>query len=527
MRPSTPPREGLLEQPVADGAENGFGLGVLSLEKAKGAAGGLSFGKMAMSFLENLKPEIFNRRRGSPRRPLSSTAWLDGLRGWAAFIVCFVHLSVYTHSHIESCYAYEVKPEDTEIKFSPASWFLIRYFFSGGHLAVMVFFTISGYVLTRRQIQLLHEGRRDDFLEAVNSSMIRRAVRLFFPVVCSTFTFAMIWHIFGIYVPFPPIQDNIFLEIWHWMGETLQFFYFFRNGFLFTNYNGHTWTIPVELRGSMFVFVWLFALHRISHRIRILMTLGMAIYLAVFTTGAWYAAFFAGMFTCELDLLAAEGSVAEVRLPWDGLRKKLNGNTFLRQYVLHFVLLCGLYLGNQPSNDFQKKAEVLGTCPGWMTLSHLIPPVYNDDKADKTHRWFFLFWASWMLLASIKEIAWVRRFFELPFSQYLGKVSFALYLIHGPMIGILSERLFFMTGVKKPVFPDEYIHWGSYYNKWHDASWWPFPDGGPPGLEPNFLVCVAISIPIFLYVAELGTKFFDAPSVPFAKAVYKKLLSLK
>ena len=34
------------------------------------------------------------------------------------------------------------------------------------------------------------------------------------------------------------------------------------------------------------------------------------------------------------------------------------------------------------------------------------------------------------------------------FNSDLGRHSFALYLMHGPMIGILSERLFYLTGVK-------------------------------------------------------------------------------
>lgn len=46
--------------------------------------------------LDILMPEILRRKSGT-RRALSSTAWLDGLRGWAALIVCMVHLTVYTH----------------------------------------------------------------------------------------------------------------------------------------------------------------------------------------------------------------------------------------------------------------------------------------------------------------------------------------------------------------------------------------------------------------------------------------------
>lgn len=44
---------------------------------------------LVSSLLDGLTPEILRRKSG-PRRPLSSTAWLDGLRGWAALIVCMV-----------------------------------------------------------------------------------------------------------------------------------------------------------------------------------------------------------------------------------------------------------------------------------------------------------------------------------------------------------------------------------------------------------------------------------------------------
>ncbi len=91
------------------------------------------------------------------------------------------------------------------------------------------------------------------------------------------------------------------------------------------------------------------------------------------------------------------------------------------------------------------------------------------------------------------------------------------------MIGILSERLFYLVGLKQAVSETEIQNFGHLANKWRDASWWPFSPGGTPGFEPNFLVCVAISVPVFLYVAELGTKFFDAPSVPFARWAYIKM----
>ncbi len=415
MRSSSGPQELLaLEQQAPEPSENGLGF---SVEKAKDAAQGLSFGKMFHSLLESLKPEILTRRRHATRRPLSPTAWLDGLRGWAAFIVCIVHLSVYTHTDIESCFAQDL-PEDGSVpRSTPASWPVLRILFSGGHAAVMVFFIISGYVLTKKMISLLHEGRRDEFIEAANSAMVRRPLRLFYPVIVSTFCFAASWHIFNIAVPWPIKQSNILLEFGNWISETLLFTFFFRHGFLFTLYNIHTWTIPVELRGSMMVYVWLFALHRVSHRLRIMLTAASVIHLVFFSAGSWYACFYAGMLTVECDLLASSDSTVDVKLPWDGLMKYLRRRRILRQILLHAMLAFGLHLAGQPSSDWKKRADTLGNCPSWGTLSTLIPPAYDDGPGNQNHRWFWLFWCAWFLIISIKEIGWARRLFEGSFSQ--------------------------------------------------------------------------------------------------------------
>jgi len=270
----------------------------------------------------------------------------------------------------------------------------------------------------------------------------------------------------------------------------------------------------------MYLFVWLFALHQLDNKVRILMQVVMVLYLSLGSPQAWYACFFAGMLTAELDLVSSLES--PIRLPWDAALKALRKRKFLRGILLHAMMIAGLFLGGQPSSDGnQTQQDVLGTCRGWKTLNKFIPLSYHDDE-HAVWRWFWLFWAAWMVLVSVKEIPWAKAVFEARFSQYLGKHSFALYLIHGPMIGILGERLFYLAGVKKlpPLEPEAEIKFGHLVNRWHDASWWPFSDQGPYGMEPNFLFCQVLCVICFLYVAELSTKVFDVPSVKFSRSVY-------
>lgn len=378
-----------------------------------GALKGVSGKRVAATLIETFTPEILHRRKTATKR-IGPTAYLDGLRGAAAFCVVLMHLLTYTHDGVEICYGslFYWGHHNNSLLSLP----FIRVFVLGGHFAVQLFFVISGYVLPRRLIQLLHEGRRDDFIENAHSAMVRRPFRLFLPILWSTFAFAMSWHIFGLETPWPAHKANIFLEIVEWINESAKFVFFFRRGDLYTWYNIHSWTIPVELQGSMFIYLWLFLTHTIDTRRRVLLTLGMVLYLAIGAAGAWFAGFFAGMLTAELDMLAAEGNTLQIQFPWDSFRKWLNVHRWIKQTLLHVMLVFGLFLAGEPTGDNLKIKDIFDSCPGWYTLSRLIPPAYDDGKAS-TFRWFWLFWGAWMTLVAVKEINWVRWLFETRPSQ--------------------------------------------------------------------------------------------------------------
>lgn len=474
---------------------------------------GLTAAQVASWVFDILKPELFSRRKGGHKalgHDRSTTAWLDGLRGWAALSVCIFHVTVEPQWHvgIESCYGAPLPSGGSNT--TPAAWPMIRLFWSGGHFAVLVFYTISGYVLPRRLISLLHEGRQIEFIASLHAAICRRPLRLFLPVLWSTLLTLPLSYITGIPIGSIPQKNNVFLDLFTWLRETGKFLYFYRSNDLAHPYNPHTWTIPIELRGSVFVFAWLFVLSQISNKKRLLLTLAMIWYLAFATPGAMYATFFAGMVTAELDLIAA--GEAQMSLPWDKLVQVLRKHSLPRTLLLHAVFLGALYLGSQPSEGSNGKDQVLGKCYGWRTLGKWTPEAADDGYLD-----FWWFWAAWLLLLACKEIKWLKRGLEAGFSQYLGRISFALYLLHGLVLRFFLAGLYYLAGVKKPQDGDT---WASLWLQWYDASWFPFTNHGPIGLEPNFLFCAAISITIFLYVAELGTKFLDAPSVRMSKWVY-------
>lgn len=384
----------------------------------QGTLRGLSPSKVASNVLSSLKPDLF-RARKPVLRPVP-TAWLDGLRGVAAFVVCVSHLTGYVYFNTGLCYGHETDPG--QIYRSPIGLPFIRILFSGQYYAVVLFFMISGYVLTKRLIALLHQGRREEFLEALNSSVCRRPGRLWLPVIWSTFALAVFWHATGIVTPFPPREPTFIKELWNWKRETLTFMDPFRAGFmLWTNFNYHTWTIPVELRGSMLLYVWLFATSQFSARTRVLLTLVVLWYYVYGIDGVFYASFFAGYIIAECDLIYAENIGSIAKLPWDGLIQALRRRPKLKQIVLHGLLITGLFLSGQPYTQFHDREVVMNQCGVWSILNKMIPVAYEIPEwappllrgmTPLSWRWFWFFWAAWLTVFSCNNINWVKKLFE-------------------------------------------------------------------------------------------------------------------
>jgi peptidoglycan/LPS O-acetylase OafA/YrhL len=135
---------------------------------------------------------------------------------------------------------------------------------------------------------------------------------------------------------------------------------------------------------------------------------------------------------------------------------------------------------------------------------------------EADHKWFYLFWASAFLVASIPRISWLKAFFEMRFNQYLGRISYALYLVHGPVLWTLGDRLYLAAGFARESNVEGLVDW---------INIWPLPKGGPLGLEPAFLILHVILLPFTLWVAEVVTKLFDKPSIRFAQWAYRKVVA--
>ncbi|KAH8698695.1 putative acyltransferase [Talaromyces proteolyticus] len=431
-------------------------------------------------------------------KQLRRTAYLDGLRGFAAFMVYWLHHQLWAHEDLQMNRAFE-----NAFGWDGHYYFValpgVRTFFSGGHFAVTVFYVISGYVLSAKPLALIQAGEYVKLSDSVGSSLFRRWLRLFLPVIGTTFVFMSLLHIFNLPTSVLDKAPTYSEEVSKWYKEFNDFAFIFRSGGepWFT-YHFHAWSIPVEFRGSIMIYASIIAFSRCTRDARLLCQLGLIIYFVWITDGWFCGLFSSGMLLCDLDLLAAN----------DNLPRFLSKLRPYKQTIFHTLFIASIYLGGVPSSN----ADVnnLRDSYGWQYLSYLKP------KAMWDYKWFYLTWASTFLVSSVPHISWLKAFFETHFCQYLGRISFAFYLVHGPVLWLVADRLYASVGWTK---------------EWHGSNipgWinkFPLPKGGPLGLEPSFLAIHLIVLPLTLWLAEVLTKVFDDPSIRISQWLYNKTLA--
>jgi peptidoglycan/LPS O-acetylase OafA/YrhL len=455
-----------------------------------------TYARLTKWAVDLLQPS-FLTKAGWPRKQLGRTAYLDGLRGFAAFIVYWHHHQLWAHDAIgagpilENAFGY-----NGHYYFAclPA----VRTFFTGGHFAVSVFFVISGYVLSAKPLMLIHAGEHIKLADNLASALFRRWLRLFIPVICTTFLYMTSWHAFGLWTD-SEHQSNYRDELWKWYAEFKNFsFVFNTSGDPWFPYNIHVWSIPVEFRGSIVIYTALLALSRCTRNARLWCEVGLIFYFMYIVDGWFSSMFVAGMLLCDLDLLAENN-----KLPRFFSRLEP-----FKELIFCHLLVISIYLSGVPSHG--SDLQVLKTSRGWYYLSFLKPQAVFDYK------WFYLFWAATFLVASTSRIAWLKSFFETPFNQYMGRISFAFYLVHGPVLWILGDRLYVATGWVKESHPNGLPDWINTFQ---------LPKAGPLCLELSFLAPNLILLPVTLWLAEITTKLLDKPSVKFAQWAYARTLA--
>jgi peptidoglycan/LPS O-acetylase OafA/YrhL len=201
----------------------------------------------------------------------SPTAWLDGMRGYASFFVSLYHLRNGFTDNVHKGWGTDGANHSLlELPF-------IRLLFAGPSM-VAIFFLVSGYSLCWGSFKDLQVGKVEKCLDRIRSSIFRRFLRLYLPTIASAFV-VLVCISLGLYdksnkmdartgyrEPLPKFYPTTFEQIQDWCAETLKFVNFWPQGANTENrhlYYPHSWSIPVEFKCSIMLYVGMIAIAKL------------------------------------------------------------------------------------------------------------------------------------------------------------------------------------------------------------------------------------------------------------------------
>ncbi|KAI1741285.1 acyltransferase family-domain-containing protein [Xylaria scruposa] len=428
------------------------------------AKGSLLLRGIPRQFWAILKPSFLSRtaqkptfsEETAPPKRKHTTEYLDGVRGVASLIVFILHWSHNSYPSVNSGWGY---------KGNTSFWLLpfIRLVFSGAAM-VAVFFVVSGFVLTHRFIQRMYKLEYNELFSGLTSLTFRRAIRLYLPsFASSTLAFICVClglvsvpskvdgkrfhHSFHAYLDYLDAESNP----WGWDAE----FYGF--------YNPQLWSIAVEFRGSMVVFLLTLGLAKSRASVRMIVELFVLIH--SFAHKRWDVALFvAGMMLAEMEV-------------WVSRRASLS-KTKLVNFVLVFTLILGLYLCGYPRDGAT-------STPGYMWSQNVWP--YTAYR-----RRFWLAIGAILSVGTLVFLPTLQVLFMTRPARYLGRISFALYLVHG-----LGNRTI---------------------GKWLIYACWTYiGNEGFWRYTCSFVVSTILYFPIVIWASDIFWRTVDMPSTKLAK----------
>lgn len=457
------------------------------------------------------------RPRGGDR--LSPTAYLDGMRGLAAFIVFFCH---YFYSSFTIADGWGSNGANYDVMKLP----FLRLVYAGPPM-VAVFFIISGYALSLKPLKLARSQKWGDLATTLSSFVFRRAFRLFMPTAISTFMIVCLVQLgaydwnrewsqdrtyhWNVQETAPDTKDGWMAQLSDWAWNMYNFLHIWgweKYGGS-TYYDVHLWTIPIEFRASMMLFLTMVGLCRLRTSMRLAFLALVTVF--SYRSDRWeMVLFYVGMLYAELDIIrgahtdpatnaalqaqhhhqslpTTEPSNNNDNKPMDYVGTGGSASTLgqrscsrLARMGWGLAAMLSLYFLSQPDVNSENT-------PGWVFLSSLIPE-WVDDK----YRYWQCVGAIMFVFCTARMPSLQRLFNSAPV-QYLGRISYAIYLMHGPVlhtVGYAIERwAWAVTGTE-----------GASYHR-------------------GFFLASVFVVPAVVWAADVFWRAVDAPVVRFSKAL--------
>lgn len=437
-----------------------------------------------MSVLRFLRPSFLSSRHGGGSKPhkIQPTAYLNGVRGVAALCVFFQHYLVKYFKFLDN--GYLSKPEESRYLQLP----FVRLIFTGRFM-VANFFILSGFVLSCKPLRLIRK-RDPALLDCLASSVFRRVPRLFLPLIPPLVVSAICnynhWYNDEAYDR--PVDPNVqYPDLFNRLSEEYGYFTQLIDPFSWGSYHPkhtpHMWTLPMEFRGSMVVFLLLLCLSKTKAAMRVLLLAAFAYY--CLQTAHWDTFLFvSGILLAEFHLVQKDaGYCLEDFLQLINIHNKETTKlvTVISRVFWSLVFVFGLFIGSWPCNN-------ASATPGLVTLDLLTPQRYNSEEL---HGYFWYSLAAIMIMLALENLPILQRPFASPLARYLGDISFAFYIIHWTFIWTIGRL----------ITNETIVLFGSHF---------------------GFAIGALFVIPITICIADVYWRMFDMGAVTFSRWLWIK-----
>lgn len=430
-----------------------------------------------------IRSRVWNEEAPKPKQ--FPTSYLNGLRG-------ITSVKVFTFHYIMAFSNGGFEPWGTD---SRHKYFLelpiIRYFYAG--FTAHIFFGIAGYLTTLRLFQLIDrhdQASQSKVLINISGALFRRAFRLYLPTFIITLITAHYIY-FGFYEGNRPLlEDHLKLfpgdwnepkperaatywkQLYFWGHEMFDLTNIFTAGAVYPWHDQHLWSILAELKGSLFLYMVLMATAQCRVYVRLAVMCAMTY--MYFLWNHWEIwVYILGAIVAQIDLLLTEREDRKNQLlpsgvpdrfppspprspapdemkrqdqyPWTQyFRPSTIMPTTGRAWLRILGFLVAFYFLSYPIHGSRDYA------PGYVWLNQIIPEWM--DRKDKFYPNIGTAMLLLLLARSDPHTSKWRWILNTNVAQYLGKISFALYLVHGPILHafgyMLPQRIWWMMGIQ-------------------------------------------------------------------------------
>jgi hypothetical protein len=255
----------------------------------------------------------------------------------------------------------------------------------------------------------------------------------------------------------------------------------------------------------MLLFMVILMLSRVQLRIRQATVFGLMLY--CLASGNWAAfEFLAGFFLAEIHILQSV-QAKDYESSETATYQQPPRRTAQLLKIVHFAIIAiGLFIGGWPNQDADKT-------PGIRAFLALTPEPFVKNIDGAAQRFWFGLAAAFMVW-SVGALPLLKRFFEGPFAQYCGRISFAMYICHGFGLGLWEKRVLGWQGIPasgEPGTPDYKPGEEAYGVKGYIGC------ATTTQITASWFVGLCILGPMIVWVADLFWRAVDDPVVRIGK----------